>query len=112
MSIRDTLGLITVVTDSLRPWLDIWTATRTPAANAHLADLMHDVLFECQINDLSFGFYDEYHATAELVEWLLTDVRDRVTDSRLDDPDFIHHLQQLISAPVEVSTDAVRKDDC
>ncbi|MFE9628330.1 hypothetical protein [Streptomyces sp. NPDC006527] len=46
VSIRDTLGLITVATDSLRPWLDIWTATRTPAAVAHLADLMVDVLFE------------------------------------------------------------------
>ncbi|MFL5997593.1 MAG: hypothetical protein ACJ736_25310 [Streptomyces sp.] len=44
VSIRNTLGLITVATDSLRPWLDIWTATRTPDADAHLADLMVDVL--------------------------------------------------------------------
>ncbi|MFJ7903132.1 hypothetical protein ACIQ6V_21995, partial [Streptomyces sp. NPDC096198] len=102
VSIRDALALVTVATDSLRPWLDRWTATRTPAADAHLADLMADVLFEYEISDLSLGFYSEYHATAELVEWLLIDVRDRVTDSRLDDPDLIHHLRQLISAPADV----------
>lgn len=111
VTIRDTLSLITVATDSLRPWLDIWTATRTPAADAHLADLMADVLFEYEITDLSLGFYNEYHATAELVEWLLTDVRDRVTDSRLDDPDFIHHLQQLTNAPTDFSADTVHEDD-
>ncbi|MFJ6082423.1 hypothetical protein ACIQI8_13560 [Streptomyces sp. NPDC092369] len=88
VSIRDTLGLITVATDSLRPWLDVWTATRTPAADAHLTALLDDVLFEHEIADLRLGFHGEYHATAELVEWLLTDVRDRVTDSRLDDPHF------------------------
>ena len=69
------------------------------------------MLFEYEITDLSPGFRSEYHATAELVEWPLTDVRDRVTDSRLDDPDFIHHLQQLISAPTDFSTDAVHEDD-
>ncbi|WP_073735163.1 hypothetical protein [Streptomyces sp. CB02488] len=81
MSIRDTLAVITVAADSLRPWLDTWTVTRTPAADTHLADLMDDVLCEYEITDLSLGFYSEYHATAELVDWLLTDVRDRVTDS-------------------------------
>ncbi|MFE7140822.1 hypothetical protein ACFVAG_24015 [Streptomyces sp. NPDC057644] len=35
------------------------------------------------------GFYEEYDATAELLGWLLTDVRDRVIDTRLDDP-FLH----------------------
>ncbi|WP_369213637.1 hypothetical protein [Streptomyces flavofungini] len=94
--VKDTLALVTVATDSLRPWLDVWTATRTPAADAHVADLLDDVLFECRINDLRLGFYGEYHATAELVEWLLSEVRDRVADARLDDPDFIRHLQQLI----------------
>lgn len=111
VSIRDTLAVITVATGSLRPWLDTWTVTRTPAADTHLADLMDDVLCEYEITDLSLGFYSEYHATAELVEWLLTDVRDRVTDSRLDDPDFIHHLQQLSSAPTGVPTDAIHNDD-
>ncbi|MER7223843.1 hypothetical protein [Streptomyces rubradiris] len=110
VSVSDTLSLITVTTGRLRPWLDVWTATRTPAADAHLTDLLDDVLFEYQISDLRLGFYDEYHATPELVEWLLTDVRDRVTDPRLDDPDFMHHLQQLIDAPADVSTDAVHED--
>ncbi|MEU6841598.1 hypothetical protein ABZ930_06940 [Streptomyces sp. NPDC046716] len=110
VSIRDTLGLVTVTTDDLRPWLDMWTATRTPAADSHLADLLVDVLFEYEITDLSFGFYSEYHATAELVQWLLTEVRGRVTDARLEDPDFTHHLRQLIGAPTDVSTDAVHKN--
>lgn len=86
ISIRDTLSLITVATNTLRPWLDMWTATHTPAADAHLADLIDDVMFEFEITDLRMGFYDEYHATAELLGWLLTDVRDRVNDARLDDP--------------------------
>ncbi len=109
--IRDTLSLVTVATDSLRPWLNIWTATRTPAADAHLADLVVDVLFEYEITNLSMGFDSESHATAELVKWLLTDVRARVTDSRLDDPVFIHHLQQLMSAPSDVSAEAVHKNE-
>ncbi|MFG2138585.1 hypothetical protein [Streptomyces sp. NPDC048650] len=84
--IRETLSLVTVATNTLRPWLDMWTATRTPAADAHMADLVDDVLFEFEITDLRMGFYDEYHATAELLGWLLTDARDRVDDARLDDP--------------------------
>ncbi|MEU3447031.1 hypothetical protein AB0H29_07360 [Streptomyces thermolilacinus] len=76
--IGETLRFLAVTTDSLRPWLGVWTATRTPAADAHLADLVHDLTFEHDIAGLRFGFYDEYHAGRELLEWLLTDVRDRV----------------------------------
>ncbi|MFD8378169.1 hypothetical protein ACFV2X_06265 [Streptomyces sp. NPDC059679] len=89
--IRETLSLITVATNTLRPWLDMWTATRTPAADAHLADLIDDVMFEFEITDLRMGFHDEYHATAELLDWLLTDTRDRVADARLDDPYLLAH---------------------
>lgn len=89
--IRETLSLITVATNTLQPWLDMWTATRTPAADAHMADLIDDVLFEFEITDLSMGFYNEYHATEELLGWLLTDVRDRVDDARLDDPYLLAH---------------------
>ncbi|WP_406863800.1 hypothetical protein [Streptomyces solicamelliae] len=84
--VRDVLSVVTVATDRLRPWLDTWTETGTPAADAQLADLVRDVLIEFEITDLSMGFYDEYHATTELLDWLLTDVRERVTDPRLDDP--------------------------
>ncbi|MCX4446898.1 hypothetical protein ACFWNC_25235 [Streptomyces sp. NPDC058369] len=90
--IRETLGLVTVTTGGMRPWLDIWAATRTPAADAQLADLVDDVMFEGEITDLHLGFYDEYHATPELLGWLRTDVRDRVDDPRLDDPYFLGHL--------------------
>ncbi|MFI7323584.1 hypothetical protein ACIBQ3_02640 [Streptomyces rubiginosohelvolus] len=47
--VRDSLSLITVATNSLRPWLDTWTATNTPAAEAHLAELVNDVMFEFEI---------------------------------------------------------------
>lgn len=91
--VRDSLSVITVATNSLRPWLNTWTATNTPAADAHLADLVDDVMFEFEITDLRMGFYDEYDATAELLGWLLTDVRDRVIDTRLDAPFLYEHLQ-------------------
>ncbi|WP_431949903.1 hypothetical protein [Actinacidiphila sp. bgisy167] len=48
------------------------------------------MLVESQFADLSFGFYDEYHATAELVEWLVTDVRERVARVR---PDALRRLE-------------------
>ncbi|AKZ53676.1 hypothetical protein SAM23877_0627 [Streptomyces ambofaciens ATCC 23877] len=86
VSIRKTLSLVSVATNGLRPWLDTWTATRHPAADAHLADLVDDVLCAYEITDLHMGFYGEYPATVELLGWLLTDVRDRADDARLDSP--------------------------
>ncbi|MFB7287028.1 hypothetical protein [Actinacidiphila glaucinigra] len=88
--IRRTLAVVTVATGRLRPWLEVWTGIRTTAADARLADLIDDVLFEAEFTDLSMGFYDEYHATAELVDWLLTDVRDRVADAR---PDALYRIE-------------------
>ncbi|MFD5161574.1 hypothetical protein ACFWMJ_26430 [Streptomyces hawaiiensis] len=84
-------SLITVATGTLRPWLDQWTATRTEAAEAQLADLIDDVLFEYEITELHMGFYDEHDASAELLSWLLTDARDRADDARLDEPYLLEH---------------------
>ncbi|MHC0432363.1 hypothetical protein ACX6XY_19590 [Streptomyces sp. O3] len=105
--VRESLSLITVATNSLRPWLNTWTATHTPAADAHLADLVDDVMFEFEITDLRMGFYGEYDATAELLGWLLTDVRDRVADARLDDPFLYEHLRAAAQHPA----DRVRHSD-
>ncbi|NEB40912.1 hypothetical protein [Streptomyces sp. SID14515] len=91
--VREVLGFLTVATNGLRPWLNTWTATRTPAADAHLEDLVDGVMFQFEITDLAMGFYDEYDAGTELLGWLLTDVRDRVTDARLDDPYLQEHLR-------------------
>lgn len=93
--VRDVLSLITVASGTLRPWLDIWTSIWTESADAHLAEFADDVLFQAEITDLEMGFYGEYHATAELLPWLLTDVRDRFDDPRLDNPDY---LAVLLSA--------------
>lgn len=89
---RDVLSVITVATGTLRPWLDIWTSTWTASADAHLAEFVDDVLFEGEITDLRMGFHEEYHATAELLPWLLTDIRDRIAEPRLDDPDYLDFL--------------------
>ncbi|OWA06745.1 hypothetical protein B9W68_20140 [Streptomyces sp. CS227] len=95
VTVRDILSLITVATGTLRPWLDIWTSIWTASADAHLAEFADDVLFQAEITDLEMGFYGEYHATAELLPWLLTDIRDRFDDPRLDDPGY---LAVLLSA--------------
>ncbi|MEU6120428.1 hypothetical protein [Streptomyces sp. NPDC047123] len=97
--VRSTLSLITVATGGVRPWLDTWTATRCPAADAHLADFVDDVLFEFEITDLHMGFYDEYHAAPELLDWLLTEVRDRVDDTRLDSPYLREHHRPAHRSP-------------
>ncbi|MEV0241708.1 hypothetical protein AB0I06_17510 [Streptomyces sp. NPDC050674] len=91
VSIRKVLSLVTVATGTLRPWLDTWTAIRTPAADAQLADLIDDVMVEYEITDLRMGFYDEYRASPELLDWLLTDARTRTDDIRLDDPYLLEH---------------------
>ncbi|MFF7359389.1 hypothetical protein [Streptomyces sp. NPDC008125] len=46
--------------------------------------------------DLRLGFYDEYHATPELLGWLLTDVRARAGDARLDDPYLLEHWRTTV----------------
>ncbi|MFF5480852.1 hypothetical protein ACFY5C_26435 [Streptomyces sp. NPDC012935] len=99
VSIRKTLSLVTVATGSLRPWLDIWTATPTSTADAHLADLLDDVMVEFEITDLHMGFYGEYHASDELLGWLLTDVRQRVNDARLEDPYLLEQLGRATQHP-------------
>jgi hypothetical protein len=95
VSIREILSLITVATGALRPWLDIWTDTRTETADAQLADLVDDVLVEYEITELRMGFYDEYDASAELLSWLLTEVRDRADDARLDEPYLLDAMREI-----------------
>ncbi|MER7881211.1 hypothetical protein ABTY35_00045 [Streptomyces fimicarius] len=60
-----------------------------------MADLVDDVMFEFEITDVRMGFYDEYDATAELLGWLLTEVRGRVIDARLDEPFLLEHFQAI-----------------
>ncbi|MFJ4240454.1 hypothetical protein ACIP17_07585 [Streptomyces iakyrus] len=102
VSVRQTLSLITVATGALRPWLDIWTATRTDAADAQLAHFIDDVLVEYEITELHMGFYDEYDASAELLSWLLTEMRVRADDARLDEPYLLSHLRPGTDAMPEM----------
>lgn len=113
VSIRETLSLITVATGTLRPWLDIWTETRTETADAQLADFIDDVLVEYEITELHMGFYDEYDASVELLGWLLTDVRHRAGDARLDEPYLLEHHEAggVVSGSSGPGVDATRKID-
>lgn len=76
--ITSVLETISVSTGTLAPWLDIWTETRTEAADKHLRDAVHRWLVSGELADLYLGFYDELHATPELLPWLLTTVVGRI----------------------------------
>jgi hypothetical protein len=68
--ITSVLETISVSTGTLAPWLDIWAETRTEAADKHLRDAVHRWLLGGELADLYLGFYDELHATPELLPWL------------------------------------------
>jgi hypothetical protein len=54
------------------PWLAVWAETRCEAADRHLADAIDGWLFEGELADLQLGFYDELHASPQLVTWPLS----------------------------------------
>jgi hypothetical protein len=76
--ITSVLETISVSTGSLAPWLDIWAETRTEAADKHLRDAVHRWLLRGKLADLRLGFYDELHATPELLPWLLNSAHGRI----------------------------------
>ncbi|MER5888089.1 hypothetical protein ABT160_30080 [Streptomyces sp. NPDC001941] len=61
-----------LTTGTLTPWLEAWAKTRTEAADLHLADALQCWLIEGELADLRLGFYEELHATPELLPWLLS----------------------------------------
>ncbi|MGW0731178.1 hypothetical protein [Streptomyces sp. NPDC002851] len=70
--VTEVLETVSVSTGTLSPWLAVWAGTRTNAADRHLCDALDDWLFERRLADLHLGFYDELHATPELLPWLLS----------------------------------------
>ena len=74
----DVLEALCVSTGTLAPWLDVWTGTRTGAADAHLRDAAEWWLIESELSDLHFGFYGEFYATPWLLPWLAGPVHDRL----------------------------------
>jgi hypothetical protein len=76
--VTSVLETISVSTGTLAPWLDIWAATRTEAADRHLRDAVLHWLFEGELAHLYLGFYDELHATPELLPWLFNTAEGRV----------------------------------
>ncbi|SDM83781.1 hypothetical protein [Nonomuraea jiangxiensis] len=85
------LETISVSTGTLAPWLDIWAETRTLAADQHLRDALDNWLVEWQLADLHFGFYDEFHATPQLLPWLLTLDEGRLDAAQLVEVEHIAH---------------------
>jgi hypothetical protein len=76
--ITSVLETISVSTGTLAPWLDIWAQTRTEAADKHLRDAVHRWLLRGELAELYLGFYDELHATPELLPWLLNTAEGRI----------------------------------
>jgi hypothetical protein len=72
------LETMSVSTGTLGPWLDVWAATLTEAADQHLRDAVGRWLRRGELADLYLGFYDELHATPELLPWLLNTARGRI----------------------------------
>ena len=70
--VADVLETLSVTTGTLAPWLAVWAGTGTEAADLHLADALDRWLVEDGLADLRLGFYDETHATPELLPWLLS----------------------------------------
>jgi hypothetical protein len=77
------LETISVSTGTLTPWLDVWAETRTLAADQHLRDTLDYWLFEWELAHLKFGFYGEFHATPQLLPWLLTLDQGRLDTAQL-----------------------------
>lgn len=75
----DVLETVAVSTGTLAPWLEVWAATRTVAADLHLDDALDDWLFEGRLAALRLGSHDELDATPELLPWLLS-----LDDGRID----------------------------
>lgn len=82
-SATGTLETISVSTGTLLPWLAVWAETRAETAGRHLCDALDDWLFEGQLADLRFGFYDELNAAPELLPWLLSLEEGRIGAAQL-----------------------------
>ncbi len=90
--ITSVLETISVSTGTLAPWLDIWAETQTEAADKHLRDAVHRWLFRGELADLYLGFYDELHATPELLPWLLNTAEGRIGAAQFS---AVEHHEQL-----------------
>ena len=81
--VTEVLETISVSTGTLAPWLAIWAETPAEAADRHLRDAIDKWLFEGQLADLRLGFYDELHATPQLLPWLLSMRQNRIDAAQL-----------------------------
>ncbi|MER5862241.1 hypothetical protein [Kitasatospora sp. NPDC002040] len=77
--VAEVLELLAVSTGTLQPWLDLLAATRTRAAEQHLADLLEEWLVLRSPADLRLGFWAEFDAAPELLSWLHGLDRSRLT---------------------------------
>ncbi|NJA60354.1 hypothetical protein [Streptomyces sp. NEAU-H3] len=82
----EALGVLTVASGTVRPWLGIWAATRTPYADALLAEYIAQLPYS--VGDLGDGWWDgdpRHDPRREVAAWLLRDVRDRLDGLTPDD---------------------------
>jgi hypothetical protein len=90
--VTPVLETVSVSTGTLGPWLDIWAETRTEAADNHLRDAVDRWLLEGELADLYLGFYDELHATPELLPWLRNTAEGRIGAAQFSEAERIAKL--------------------
>lgn len=83
--VTSVLETISVSTGALTPWLAIWAETRTETADRHLGDAVTRWLHRGELAGLYLGFYDELHATPELLPWLLSTAEGRVSSAQFSE---------------------------
>ncbi|MGE9695038.1 hypothetical protein [Streptomyces sp. NRRL F-5630] len=89
---EEVLSVLTVASGTVRPWLGIWAATRTPCADALLAQYIDHLPYS--LSDLGDGWWDgpRHDPRREVAAWLLRDVRDRLGGLA---PDVVRALNEV-----------------
>ena len=101
MPAYEVLSVVTVVTGTLRPWLEAWEADRDPSADRHLEELVDTWCFEDQLSELKLGFLDEYDATPELLPWVLGHGRTRIGPHYVAKVDELEGYSSYLHPPVD-----------
>ncbi|MFD3514794.1 hypothetical protein [Streptomyces sp. NPDC058657] len=93
--IADVLEVLSAAAGTPVTWLAIWSETRTEASDLHLSDALDRWLWQDELADLHFGFFDELPATPELLRWLLALEDGRVGAAQLIEVERIAHSRSI-----------------
>ncbi|MCF2528534.1 hypothetical protein [Yinghuangia soli] len=88
---------------SASPWLRMWEAERTPAADAHLSDCCRSWAWSLLDGDPAlfvFPPWDSAAVEAELADWIVSYATDRLAESDVADAETVR-LLRLLPLPEE-----------